>query len=169
MAILVKLSLASLIAGWLTLAMNLPRPILGSQQQAMPSPSTDTGKQPDTPAKLVQPQPKPDASGNYHVGNGVSTPRLVYSEGPEFPYKLQKRKILGSCTLSITVDTDGKSHDVRIIKSFPDTNDKKLRGTAIEMQNNCIQSAKQYRFEPATYQGKPVPVELSVEIAFQIF
>jgi hypothetical protein len=144
MAILAKLSLASLVAGWMTLAANLPlpRPIPEFQQQATPAPSTDVAQQPDTPAKPVEPQP--DASGKYHVGNGISTPRLVYSEGPEFPYKLQKKKILGSCTLSITVDTDGKSHDVRIIKSFPDTNDKKLRGTAIEMQNNCIQSAKQY-------------------------
>jgi TonB family protein len=165
MVILLKLSLASLIAGWMTLAVILPRPIPGCEPQA--TPSTDAGNQPDTPAKPVQ--PNPDASGKYHVGNGVSTPRLTYSEEPEFSDKLRKKKILGSCTLSITVDTDGKSQDVRIIKSFPDTNDKKLRSAAMEMQNNCIKAVKQYRFEPVTYQGKLVPVELSVEIAFHIY
>jgi hypothetical protein len=167
MAILVKLSPALLFAGSMTLVLSLPSQIPGSRQQAAPTPSTDTGKQPDTPSKPVQPQPNPDASGRYHVGNGVSTPILIYSEVPERSIKLLKKKIYEeSCSFSMTVDTDGKSKDVRIVKSFPDINDKKLRDGVIEMQNNCLKAAKQYQFQPATYQGRPVPVELKVEINF---
>jgi hypothetical protein len=167
MAILVKFSPALLFAGSIALAMGLPRARPEFQPQTTPTPSTDGGKQPDTPSNTVQTQPHPDTSGKYHVGNGVSAPILIYSEGPERSYKLLKKKIYGgSCTLSMTVDTDGKSQDVRIVKSFPDINDMKLRDAVIEMQNNCTKAAEGYRFKPATYQGKPVPVELKIEIDF---
>ena len=167
MAILVRPSLASLVAGWMTLAISLPSAGAEFQQQATPTSSTDVGKQPDTPSNAIQIQPRPDASGKYHEGNGVSAPILIYSEGPERSIKLLKKKVyVGSCTLSMTVDTDGKSQDVRIVKSFPDINDKKLRDGVIEMQNNCTKTAKGYRFKPAIYQGEPVPVELNVEINF---
>jgi|SRR6266478_440357 len=126
MAIVAKLSIASLIAGWITLVVNLPRPIPGSQQQATPTPSTDTGKQQDTPAKPVQPQPNPDASGKYHVGDGVSNPKLIDSVPPERSVKLLKKKTKTpeSCIVSITVDIDGSVKDVHILTSTPDIGEK---------------------------------------------
>lgn len=69
----------------------------------------------------------------------------------------------------MTVDIDGNVNDAHLLTSTPDASDKKLHDAVIEMQNNCMKAAKQYRFEPATYQGKPVPVELKIGINFQIF
>ena len=66
---------------------------------------------------------------------------------------MQRTRIIGNKISP--VDTAGKSQDAHITKSFPDTNDKKLRDAVIEMQNNCTKAARQYRFEPATYQGNP--------------
>jgi hypothetical protein len=168
MAIVARFSIASLIAGWITLAVTLPRPIPGSQQQATPTPSADAGKQQDNPATPVQPQPNPDASGKYHVGDGVSNPKLIYSVPPERSIKLLKKKTETpeSCIVSITVDIDGSVKDVHILTSTPDISDKKLHDGVMEMQNNCTKAAKQYRFEPATYQGKPVPIQLKVEMNF---
>jgi hypothetical protein len=167
MSTLVKLCFASVIAGSMIPSGSLASMLQASQQQTTPTPPTDADKQPEIPAKPHQPRPNPDASGKYRVGNGVSAPILIYSEGPERSIKLLKKKVYGgSCTLSMTVDTDGKSQDVRIVKSFPDINDKKLRDGVIEMQNNCTKTAKGYRFKPAIYQGEPVPVELNVEINF---
>jgi hypothetical protein len=168
MAILVKLSLASLVAGWITLAVSLPSPIPESRLQATPTSSTNTAKQPDTAAKPVQPQPNPNASGKYHVGDGVTAPKLIYSVPPELSEKLLKKKTNApeSCTVSITVDIDGNVKDVHVLTSTPDISDKKLHDGVMEMQSNCTKAAKQYRFEPGTYQGKPVPIELRVEMSF---
>ena len=138
-------------------------------QQSTPTPSTDTGKQQNTPAKLVQPQPNPDASGKYHVGDGVTAPKLIYSVPPELSVKLWKKKKTTapeSCIVSITVDVDGNVKDAQALTSTPDTSDKKLRDGVMEMRTNCTKAAKQYRFEPGTYQDKPVPIQLKIEMNF---
>ena len=167
MAILVKLSPA-LFAGSMTLALSLTSQIPGSKQQATPTSSTNTAKQPDTAAKSVQTQPNPDASGKYHVGDGVTAPKLIYSVPPELSEKLWKKKTSApeSCTVSITVDIDGNVKDVHVLTSTPDISDKKLHDGVMEMQSNCTKAAKQYRFEPGTYQGKPEPIQLKVEMSF---
>jgi periplasmic protein TonB len=82
---------------------------------------------------------------------------------------LRKKKIAGSCVVGLTVDIDGNPKDVHVISSIPGPEDKKLHVAVIELQDSCIKPVKQYRFEPGTYQGKPVPVELTVETNFQIY
>jgi protein TonB len=37
------------------------------------------------------------------------------------------------------------------------------------LDDNAIKAVQQYRFKPAMEGGKPVPVELNVEVNFQIF
>jgi hypothetical protein len=133
------------------------------------SPQAATQDQQQSPAKPPPPRPNPDASGIYHVGDGVTAPKLVYSVEPEFADKLRKKKIPASCVVGLTVDTDGNPKDVHIISSIPSLEDKKLTAAVMELHENCIRPVKQYRFEPATLQGKPVPVELKVEMKFQLY
>jgi hypothetical protein len=68
--------------------------------------------------------------------------------------------------VSLTIDIAGNSHDVHLVKSIPDASDKRLRGAVLEMQDQCVKAVKQYRFKPATFEGKPVPVDLNIEISF---
>jgi hypothetical protein len=88
---------------------------------------------------------------------------------PEFSENLRKKKISGSCFVGLTVDADGNARDVHVLSSIPSPEDKKLRDFAIELQNSCIAAGLQYRFKPAQFQGKSVPVELKVEINSQIY
>jgi len=83
--------------------------------------------------------------------------------------KMRKKKLSGSCLVGMVVNIDGSVDAVRIVSSVPDISDKKLRDAVLSMQAECIKSVKQYRFEPATYQGKPVSVDLKVEINYQIY
>jgi periplasmic protein TonB len=46
---------------------------------------------------------------------------------------------------------------------------RKLRPIAQGLDENAVKAVKEYRFEPAEFQGKPVPVETSVEINYRIF
>jgi TonB family protein len=113
--------------------------------------------------------PNPDAEGKYHVGDGVSPPRLVYAPAPEFTDKARRKKLGGSLVVSLTVDAAGKPQDVRVSRSLAEGVSKKLRTIALGLDENAVKAVEEYRFEPAEFQGKPVPVETTVEINYRIF
>jgi TonB family protein len=138
-------------------------------QQPTPPTSPTAEKPTKTPEKPQPPRPNPDADGKYHVGDGVTGPILIFSVEPEFSERMRKQKVYGSCIVSLTVNSDGSVNDVHLLTSTPDLSDKKIRAAVMEMQNNCTKAVKQYRFTPATYQDKPVPVEMKVEISFIVF
>jgi hypothetical protein len=169
MSTLVKLCFVSLMAGWIIPGASLASPLPVSPQQATPSPAADADKQTSAPAKPHQPRPNPDASGKYHVGDGVTAPILIHSEEPNIPQNLRKANIPGSCLVDLTVDTNGIPTGMHIVRSTPDPSDKKMHDVAIDLQNFCIESAQKYRFRPGTFQGNPVPVDLKVEVSYQKF
>jgi hypothetical protein len=166
MSTLVKICFASLMAGWVIPDTNLASPAQPFQQQTTPTWDATADKQPDAPAKPHQPRPNPDTSGKYHVGDGVTAPRLIHSVEPEFSKKMRKSNSSGSCSVALTVDTDGNPKDAHIVKTTPDTKDEEPGDFVTEMQDICISTVRQYRFTPATYLGKPVPIDLKVEINF---
>lgn len=103
------------------------------------------------------------SGGNYgggimHVGGGVSKPELTYSVEPEFSEEARKAKFMGVVTVSLVVDTHGLPQSVHI-----------LRGVGMGLDDKALAAVKQYRFKPAMLAGKPVPVEVNVEVTFQIF
>jgi periplasmic protein TonB len=72
----------------------------------------------------------------------------------------------------MTVGIDGKVSGVHVVTSVADSLDKldkKDRAAAVSLDEKAVEAAQQYRFEPATFQGKPVPVDLKVGINFQVF
>jgi TonB family protein len=114
-------------------------------------------------------QPRPDASGVYRAGNGVSAPQLIYSVDPEFTASARKKKLSGACVVRLVVDTHGLPQDVTIAKSIADEAPKKFRSAALELDTNAIQAVEQYRFNPARYQGKAVPVQIEVTVNYRIY
>jgi outer membrane biosynthesis protein TonB len=171
MAVLSRLCLILLSSG-LAVPVTVSASRMAGLQEPPPATSPSVGNQPDNVAKPHQPKPNPDASGKYHVGDGVTAPILIYSVEPEFSEQARKQKIAGSCVVSMTVGTDGKVSDVRVVSSIADSlskPDKKDRAAALSLDEKAVEAVQQYRFKPATFQGKPVPVDLKVGISFQVF
>jgi periplasmic protein TonB len=56
------------------------------------------------------------------------------------------------------VDTSGRPQSVHIV-----------RGVGMGLDEKAMEAVRQYKFKPAMENGKPVPVELNVEVNFQIF
>jgi TonB family protein len=160
---------SSLLACGMAPILISPGPTLSVQanDQQASSPQPTTQDQQPSPSKPRLPRPNPDASGKYHVGDGVTAPRLTHSVEPKWSTKVQKNNRSGSCMLSFTVDTNGNAKDVQIVSSTPDPKDPGLSDIALDIQDHCIKTAQQYRFKPALFQDKPVPVELRVKIDFQ--
>jgi TonB family protein len=136
--------------------------------QQLPAPGDSGGKRSAGPGAAA-PRPNPDASGKYHVRDGVTAPKLVFAPDPEFTDKARRKKLGGTLVVSLTVDAAGKPQDVRVSRSLAEGISRKLRPIAQGLDENAVKAVKEYRFEPAEFQGKPVPVETSVEINYRIF
>jgi len=96
--------------------------------------------------------------GLMHVGGGVSAPVPIYEVEPEFSEEARKAKFMGTVTVSLIVDVHGLPQNVHL-----------ARGVGMGLDEKAIEAVKQYRFTPAKLAGKPVPVEVNVEVNFQIF
>jgi Gram-negative bacterial TonB protein C-terminal len=121
----------------------------------------------DPPSPPAQ-KPQPDASGRYHVGNGVTPPRIVHTEEPDFSKKPRFKKIEGITAVSLTVDAHGDPQDVYVSRSLADSVPKKRRDEAIALDQKAVEAVKRYKFAPATFDGEPVPVAAIVEVHFQV-
>ena len=71
--------------------------------------------------------------------------------------------------MSLTVDATGKPQNVRVSRSLAEGVSKKLRPIALGQDEKAVMTVKEYRFEAAEFQGKPVPVETTVEIDYRIY
>ena len=145
---------------------NEPPATQPTQPAAAASPSTAS---PDQAARLGPTCPNPDASGNYHVGCGVTPPKLLNQSQPRFPEIARQQNISGYVILSLLVDTQGNPENVRVTKSIADTAAKYQREAALALDQAAIDAVKSYKFKPAMKDGKPVPITLKVSIGFEAY
>jgi protein TonB len=94
------------------------------------------------------------------VGPGISPPKPIFAPDPDYPLSVRKgkHKIQGTCVLGLTVDERGRARDVHVTRSL----DKRL-------DQNAIDAVKQWKFNPAMRNGKPVAVFTSVEVDFRLY
>jgi protein TonB len=105
----------------------------------------------------------PGSGGNYggalrKIGGGVSSPELIFKVDPEFSEEARKAKFMGIVLVNLIVDQNGNPQNVHV-----------LRGVGMGLDEKAVAAVKQYKFRPAKEGGKPVAVELNVQVDFQIF
>jgi protein TonB len=96
--------------------------------------------------------------GAFHVGNGVSAPRALYSPDPEYSEEARKAKYQGAVVLWLVVGVDGKPRDIQI-----------RRPLGMGLDQKAIEAVQSWRFEPAMKDGKPVAVQINVEVNFRLY
>lgn len=96
--------------------------------------------------------------GLFHIGNGVSQPRPIYTPDPEFSEEARRAKYQGVVTLYVIVGVDGRIH-----------NPKVLRSLGMGLDQKALERVKTWKFEPAQKDGHPVPVEMSIEVSFNLY
>ncbi|WP_446743762.1 energy transducer TonB [Silvibacterium acidisoli] len=96
--------------------------------------------------------------GVMHPGGGVSAPQIVYSVDPEFSDEARRAKYQGICMVSVIVDAQGNPQRVHVVRPL-----------GMGLDEKAIAAVKQYKFKPAYYQGKPVAVEVNIEVNFRIY
>jgi TonB family protein len=96
--------------------------------------------------------------GVYHVGGGVSPPTVISSVDPEYSDEARRAKYTGIVVVSLIVDTQGNPQHVNVVRRL-----------GMGLDEKAIEAVRQYKFKPAMFQGKAVPVEVNIEVNFQIY
>jgi len=112
--------------------------------------------------------PQPDANGIYHLGNGILVPQCTHKGLPETTEEARKRTTSGVALVGVIVEPDGTVGSAKIIKSVADAyKNKEDHDAALTLDPKAVDAARQYRFEPTIVNGKPVALELKIEVTFQ--
>jgi TonB family protein len=96
--------------------------------------------------------------GVFRVGGGVSAPRALDTPDPEYSEEARKAKFQGTCVLWLIVGPDGKPRDVKV-----------ARALGMGLDEKAIQAVRNWKFEPAMKDGKPVAVQINVEVNFRLY
>jgi periplasmic protein TonB len=97
--------------------------------------------------------------GAYRPGNGVETPRLLREVKPQYTAQAMRAKIQGEVLLECIVQPDGSVGNIRVVRSLD---------ASFGLDQEAIKAARQWRFQPGTKQGQPVPVLVTIAIAFTL-
>lgn len=96
--------------------------------------------------------------GVYHVGGGISAPEAISAPDPQYTEEARKAKTQGTCVLRLIVDASGHPRDVHVV-----------RGLGFGLDAKAIEAVQQWRFQPSMKDGRPVDVQIRVEVAFRLY
>jgi TonB family protein len=130
-----------------------------------PVPKPPGPPQPPAPAAVAAiqqtspPAPEPEQKPVEHVGPGVTAPHTIspMSE-PDYTDEARQAHIQGTVVLSVIIRADGTAKV-----------DKVVRGLGYGLDEKAIATVEQWKFAPATKDGKPVDVQLQIVISFHLY
>jgi periplasmic protein TonB len=96
--------------------------------------------------------------GVFKVGGGVSAPRALSTPDPEYSEEARKAKYQGTVVLWLVVDPYGRPQNLRVARSL-----------GLGLDEKAIEAVRQWKFEPAMKDGRPVAVQINVEVNFRLY
>ena len=96
--------------------------------------------------------------GVFKVGGGISAPLAVLTPDPEYTEAARRAKTQGTCTLWLIVDAAGHPRDIRVV-----------HGLGFGLDAKAMEAVQQWRFDPALKNGRPVTVQISIEVEFKLY
>ncbi len=97
--------------------------------------------------------------GTYHIGNGVSAPRLIREVQPAYTPGALRAQVQGLVVLRAVVLPDGSVGDVQILRSLDAT---------FGLDAEALRTVRQWRFLPGLRLGQPVAVLVEIELQFTL-
>ena len=89
--------------------------------------------------------------------SGVKMGRAIYTPDPEYSESARKAKIQGTVQLAVAINATGVVDAVRVVKPLEPGLDQ-----------NAVEAINMWRFTPATKDGKPVAVQMEVEVGYSL-
>jgi TonB family protein len=91
----------------------------------------------------------------YAFGGKITAPTIVHQVQPRFTDAARRMKLQGTVRVKLVVDANGVARDVVVV-----------RGIGSGLEESTLQAMKQWRFRPATRNGRAVAVTASIDVNF---
>ena len=92
------------------------------------------------------------------VGGNVTRPKLLYGPDPSYSDAARSWHLQGTVLLNVVVGTDGRVHGVQI-----------ARPLGLGLDERSAEMLATWKFDPATKDGVPVPVAVTIEVSFNLY
>ncbi len=112
--------------------------------------ASGVAQEPSTPATRSQPR-------DVYLENGVTAPRLIYKEEPEYSETAREAVVDGTVMVSLMVDPDGTPRDLKVIRPI-----------GFGLDEKAIEAVRRWKFKPGVKDGLPIAVPTKVEVNFGI-
>jgi len=89
----------------------------------------------------------------------VRPPQILFKTQPQYTTEAMRAKLQGSAILSGIVAPDGTLRDIRIVRSLD---------AVFGLDDQAIACVRQWRFRPGARGSTPVPVPVTIEVAFNL-
>jgi len=120
-------------------------------EQELDTPDIDLlANLPTSPPPAISDAPIP-------VGGDVERPIKISGPTPQYTEVARRARIQGVVIVEAIIDKSGRVTDVRVLKALP-----------MGLDQAAVDAVRQWRFEPATLNGKPVDVFYSLTVNFRL-
>ena len=130
-----------------------PEPLAPPREAVTPVVLVDT----DLVLGLPEAPPDPRPAGPMRVGGDVLPPVKRHAPPPRYPEIARAARIQGTVQLEAVIDATGAVTELRLVKGLP-----------LGLDQAALDAVRRWRFEPATYNGKPVAVLYNLKIRFRL-
>jgi periplasmic protein TonB len=90
------------------------------------------------------------------VGGDVKQARLLSSSPPQYPTIAKAQHVEGAVRIDALVDENGRVSSAKVV------------GGPTMLHQAAIEAVRQWKYQPATLDGKPVPMHLTVTLQFKL-
>jgi protein TonB len=90
------------------------------------------------------------------IGGVVKPPRLIYGPAAEYPILARQSRVQGKVVIDAVIDEHGNVIGEKVISGHP------------LLVQAALKAVSQRKYEPTILDGEPTPVDLTVEVNFQM-
>ena len=106
----------------------------------------------------IPPAPAPSGPpGTMWVEGDVLPPKRTFAPRPNYTEEARRARVQGVVILQAVVDAVGNVGYVKVLKGLPEG-----------LTESAVQVVEQWRYEPATLNGEPVPVYINLTVNFSL-
>ena len=88
----------------------------------------------------------------------ITVPKRIFGSEPPYTESARRRNVQGTVELFIVIGTEGNVNDAVVVRPLDPT-----------LDDSAVQTIRTWRFRPATRNGLPVYVCVSVEVSFNLY